>query len=336
MSNGMNNASGPARVRLDGLDALRGLCALAVVLGHVNLPELGYGAVGKILAFLFQVVSNGPAAVVVFFVVSGLCIHLPQAGGRRLSVPVFYARRSIRIGIPMVAGFLLAFATGAVSEYSGVLWSLIAELVYYAIYPLLLASAKRVGWHVVLAASCLAALGLLMTDPGAAEYPRFGWGLTWILGLPVWILGCILAESLHRPRPANPTRAWILRFAMLGASALAIVARWHLGQRSVGFPWTLSVFGVVAWLWLGQELAQFRSRPPMAWMDRLGAASYSLYLAHVSFIHLAWVHAGQGREANLAFRVALVLLALGGGWLFYLAIERPSHLLAKAIGRQRL
>ena len=331
MSHGMKHPSSPARIRLDGLDALRGLCALAVVLGHVELPELGMGALGKLLRLGFHVVSNGPAAVVVFFVVSGLCIHLPQAGGRGLHIPTFYLRRAVRIGLPMAAGFALAWSTGALSEFRGILWSLIAEVIYYLIYPALLWAAKRFGWKWVLGASAVGALALLGSDPKAVEYPHFGWSLTWVLGLPIWILGCMLAESLHKPRQTGAARTWLMRGAILAASAVAVVARWQLGSHSIGFPWTLSVFGVVAWLWLEQELVYFRSHPPAKWLDTIGAASYSLYLSHVAVLHLCWVLWGETRLTSLGFRLAMMVLAVLGGGIFYLAVELPSHRLAKAL-----
>ncbi len=322
----------PRKVRLDGLDFLRGLCALSVVLGHVALPPFDGGTLGAMFRFLMQIVSNGPAAVMVFFVVSGLCIHMPQAGGRDLHVPTFYLRRGFRIGIPMAAGWVLAWGSGAFGEYNGVLWSLVAEAIYYALYPLLRSAASRIGWPSLVGISAMGALALLATDPKAVEYPAFGMGFTWILGLPIWLLGCVMAESLHRKQTkADPLRLWVSRFALVVASAIAVVARWKLGPYAIGFPWTLSAFGVVAWLWLEQELRSFGAGAPHRVLDQLGAGSYSLYLVHPVVVHMGWEWFGKDGGDGPLFRLSLVAASIAMAAIFFHVVEKPSHRLAKSI-----
>lgn len=317
------------RLRLEGLDALRGLCALVVVLGHVNLPSGGNGGLEGMVRFLFRILSNGPAAVIVFFVVSGLCIHLPQASGRPLHVPTFYLRRSIRIGLPIAVGWLLAWSAGCLPAFNGVLWSLVCEAIYYLLYPFLRILAIRFGWPAVLGASVLGALTVLASDPGAQAYPQFGYSLTWILGLPVWIFGCMLAESLvgDSSRGSMP-KLWASRGAIFVSSALAIVLQWKLDRWAVGYPWTMTAFGVVAWWWLGQELRHLKVSPPPRWLDVAGLASYSVYLVHPVVIHFGWLLLGKQSGSTLWFRFCLVAGSLAAGLLFYLAVERPSHRLA--------
>lgn len=245
----------------------------------------------------------------------------------------FYAKRMTRIGIPMAAASLLAYISGAWAGLQGVLWSLVCELIYYTVYPLLLIGARRYGWWKILASSGVALMALLISDPKGVEYGHFGWGLTWILGLPIWILGCILAESLRHHAPAPGLhKVWALRVALGAASALSIVARWKLGEWSIGFPWTLTLFGVVAWLWLGIELRNFQRNPVPRWMDRIGSSSYSIYLTHTIVIHGAWVLFGGMLASGLGIRGLLALVALAIGWLFFTAVERPSHRIVSRIG----
>lgn len=328
--NESNPGSSPA-LRLVGLDTLRGLCALAVVLGHVNLPDSGGGRIESAFRFLFSIVSNGPAAVMIFFVISGLCIHLPQAGGRALHVPTFYARRGLRIGAPMGVAWLLAWGTGCLPEFDGVVWSLICEIIYYALYPVLLLLARRWGWKTVFFSSSVAALLLLASDPSLSEYPSFGVSRTWILGLPIWILGCLLAERLRsQAGPVDVLKVWGARSLVFVASAAAVVLRWKLGSHAIGYPWSMTVFGLVSWWWLGIELRHLRTSPPPRWLDSIGAASYSLYLSHVLVIHLGWGILGA-HGTTLWFRAVLVAASLAAAGLFYLAIERPSHRVASRI-----
>ena len=51
---------------------------------------------------------DGVAAVIVFFVISGLCVHYPYARSGHCPLPSFFARRFLRIGIPLavVAAFV--------------------------------------------------------------------------------------------------------------------------------------------------------------------------------------------------------------------------------------
>src|SRR5258708_6822652 len=85
---------GPRRkLGLDVLDALRGLAALYVVLHHANqLLWTGDGPLvldrAQGIGFLAERVAVqafrfGPQAVLLFFLISGFCIHLRQA--RRLT-----------------------------------------------------------------------------------------------------------------------------------------------------------------------------------------------------------------------------------------------------------
>lgn len=330
-----SNPASSVALRLVGLDTLRGLCALAVVLGHINLPDSGGGRIESALRFLYSIFSNGPAAVMIFFVISGLCIHLPQAGGRDLHVPTFYSRRGLRIGVPMGVAWLISWWAGCLPEFDGVLWSLICEIIYYALYPVLLWLSRKWGWNAVLFSSALAALVVLASDPSLSEYPSFGVSRTWILGLPIWILGCMLAERLrNHAGPVNGLQLWMSRSLVFGASAAAVILRWKLGSHSIGYPWTMTAFGLVSWWWLGIELRHLRSLPPPRWLDIIGAASYSLYLSHVLVIHLGWGLLGA-YGSTLWFRALLVAASLIAAGLFYLAVERPSHRIATGINLRR-
>jgi len=67
--------------------------------------------------------------------------------------------------------------------------------------------------------------------------------------------------------------------------------------------------------------------------DRLGAASYSLYLVHTTVIDLAWHSQQKWNLPDSIIRVSAVVGSLGAAWLFYLVVENPSHKLASTIRR---
>jgi peptidoglycan/LPS O-acetylase OafA/YrhL len=88
--------------RIGSLDALRGVAALAVVIGHA-LP-MGLPQVPPVVA-----VALGRVSVIAFFVLSGFVLSLPYFDGRPLPYPAFVVRRLCRIYLPYAA---VMFAAG--------------------------------------------------------------------------------------------------------------------------------------------------------------------------------------------------------------------------------
>ena len=87
----------------------------------------------------------GTPAVIVFFVISGFCIHLPYRGDGKMQVGRYYLRRYTRILIPVAAAVGIYRSVGQQFVFWGEhsilwqspLWSLLCEEIYYALYPLL-------------------------------------------------------------------------------------------------------------------------------------------------------------------------------------------------------
>lgn len=108
MSDGMLS---PARdlARIGHVDGLRAIAVLAVVGFHAGIPGFGGGFVG----------------VDVFFVISGYLIinHIvDELRGNRFSLPVFYARRVLRILPPLLVVLLACTAVAAVILVSPYEW----------------------------------------------------------------------------------------------------------------------------------------------------------------------------------------------------------------------
>jgi peptidoglycan/LPS O-acetylase OafA/YrhL len=324
--------------RLGGLDSIRFICAAIVVFAHTGQPPLREGIdtthpVGRILDGVLGNLWSSAAAVIAFFVISGLCIHYAYAGTNRIPrLREYFARRYIRILIPALAAILVSALVGLkLSLFEDtILWSVAAELIYYTIYPLLLVLRRRAGsWLPLVAVSFVLALGLAATNPGEAEYPRFGLQLNWLLGLPCWLMGCWLADLYRSGSLKDMARfVWPLRVVAWGAMILCSVLRYH---SPIGYPWTLNVFAIVVTVWLAAELAYFARRSPPAWLEWAGRWSYSLYLTH-KLAFIAFVALGVpslGLVLGWSVRFAFILLA---AYLFYLLCEKPAHLLARWAG----
>lgn len=325
--------------RIGGLDSIRFILACWVAVGHIGLFPLFQGidaasSLGWLLKGLYGASVNGPAAVIVFFVISGFCIHFPYRHGDFPRLGHYYPRRYFRILAPLLTAISLYSLLRVQMPLLGrsILWSIVCEEIYYLIYPGLLLLQRKIGWRSLLAIAFILSAIVAWSQPGAGDYPSYGWQWNWLLGLPCWLLGCVLAEKSDSFNSVVSKRTmWSWRLAVWLASCVTLGLRFH---ASVGFPHTLNLFAVLAYFWLAREIAYFRVVKPNRSLEMAGRWSYSLYLMHVCgnviFVRLPL--------PNLGFNVNWLLQlgwALGVSYVFYLSVEKPSHAIARRLGRPR-
>src|ERR671932_643200 len=186
--------AGPARQRLAGLDGVRGLAALFVVVNHVFLRAFPGYPVDR-APFWAGWFIYGRFAVVVFIVLSGFSLALSPArrGWRLDGVSRFAHRRARRIlpaywaalafslavawlvvpppgeGVPdaksvVVNGLLVQNLVGAPSPNRS-FWSMGVEAQLYVVFPLLLLMVRRWGAVVMVATVTLVVLTLGVLGP---------------------------------------------------------------------------------------------------------------------------------------------------------------------------
>jgi len=155
-----------------------------------------------------------------------------------------------------------------------------------------------------------------------------GTGLTWVVCLPCWLLGCLLAERQPGPAPSQGVLvAW--RLGIVGLSvAGTLLLTWLPGI------WFLLLFGVVAARWLALEIDGFRVRAPWAFLEGAGAMSYSLYLTHRWILILIPLPDPVEPWLFALWRLFRIVGGLVLAYGFYAAIERPSHQLSRRIRRR--
>ena len=319
------------------ISSIRFVLAMWVVLSHFGIPILQDHKQMDILGAFRALVNaafNGPAAVIVFFVISGFCIHFPNRNGLVVrSWKLYYARRYLRTLIPMIAALGLALPLrvpfGLFTD--SVLWSLLCEEIYYFIYPALLFLRDRIGWRYLMALSWGVYVITVLADPRAMIYPSYGAGLNWILGLPCWLMGCRLAERLESfyASPVSVYQIWAWRGATWMLSSLSLILRFH---ARIGYPWTLNLFAAFATLWIEREIRFYRAggKP---FLEKLGEATYSIYLTHfTSGAILRTLPIYVAMTAGVAwFWTMLCCGTLAAA--FYWLIERPSHRFARYFTR---
>lgn len=320
--------------RIVGLDALRFVAALWVVFAHCGSFPLTAGldrtdTVALVVQGLYGNLFAGVPAVIVFFVISGFCVHYPQRAASTVVVAPYLVRRYVRIGIPLGAAVLLAGPLGVrlTLFHNSILWSLAAELIYYTLYPGLLRLKSRLGWNKLIAVAYVLAYCGVMVHPGALDYSPYGVWLNWLIALPCWLLGCRLAEMDIQPPSAAAiaARVWQWRLGIWFLSWACSVLRFH---SPFGYPWTMGLFALPVFFWLRVEIISARLHGANRVLEWGGQWSYSIYLVHMLVL------SGFGAVAlpNLGYSLNWLLLmgsVLLASYLFYLLVERPGHFLAR-------
>jgi peptidoglycan/LPS O-acetylase OafA/YrhL len=327
------------------IDALRFVLAFWVVMGHNGgLPplfvSLDSSRIGHLLSKAWGTGVFGTPAVIGFFVISGFCIHLPFSNREDMPVLRFYLRRYTRILVPVLAVLVLYKLVSGKVEFSGehsilwnsTLWSIACEEIYYASYPLLRMARHKFGWAPLLTASFAASQVVTLSHRGAREWIELGPFLTALILLPVWLLGCLLAEQSGRlPQISSSREIWLWRGIAWGASWACEMLHFHAG---IAQTLTSAWFGIIFYWWIRKEIQYGKYKSPNRLLVLGGAWSYSLYLIHPPIIDYFWLH-HLANFASLPYWFLSTLAVLAGSYVFALLIEFPSHRLARKISLRR-
>ncbi len=330
-----------ARQRLVGLDGIRGLAALYVVINHVFLRAFpGYPV--DHAPFWAGWFIYGRFAVVVFIVLSGFSLALSPArhGWRLDAVSEFARRRARRIlpaywaalafslavawliipqpghGVPdaksvIVNGLLVQNIVPAHSP-NAAFWSMAVEAQLYILFPLLLLMVRRRGAAVMLATVAVVVAAVGIFGPHIAGLDTFVIqsppDLAALFAVGILTAGIVGAGQARRSWP------WP-RLALAAAAPVLAVIWWQ------GSVWTLDHLYWVdlalgpAIACLLAALATGRPAPLLRVLDarplrRLGSCSYSLYLTHAPIVAVVCerIVAGRVRQGVPFFLVSLALV----------------------------
>ncbi|MGM9477274.1 acyltransferase family protein [Pedobacter sp. GSP4] len=325
---------------LKGLDSLRFILALVVLLSHIfthpDFQLVPNTEISSIIYTFIRLISNGTAAVIGFFILSGFIIHYTS----KLQVTQlkkFYARRFIRILGPLAVVFLLGYRFGHPEK--GVVWSLLCELIFYALYPF--TQKIKLNWNSKLLISFLGSLIaiyffayhdiLAMVNQSANHYHGYYWQAgplyTWIIGLPCWLFGVKIAEDIHSDNQTSFKVVYLYRISVLICSVLLHFLK---EEYFVSYILSMNFFAILSYYWLKNEIIYSKYNKTMRFMEQLGKSSYSLYIFHPLIILL--IH--KLIQINNLTSMLMVITAIILSYIFYLLIEKPFHHFARFIGNK--
>jgi peptidoglycan/LPS O-acetylase OafA/YrhL len=336
------------RGRIPSLDGLRAVAVLMVIFCHWPL------SVGPLHAIKWRC---GVFGVQLFFVISGFLITTlllrEMTATGRVSLPLFYLRRTLRI-VPVYLAYLILVAlrqawgqlhlTGwnwfALLTYTGnflgtpgnpQLWSLCVEEHFYLVWPLFLAALPLARCRRLALFALVAALGLRCVLRFA--FPGHAWPLpNWsFLRMDDIAVGCLLAfiardpawrRGLDRLVQSNGWLWLLLATFLVTQVVCAPTVAVHLAGATGrdlldSLNYSLSGLTLAVFLWAAVTR-------PGSGLGRLlnhpaavgvGVVSYSLYLWHQTFL---------SNHASLlsTFPINLVCMFLTA-WLSYTLIEKP-------------
>ncbi|MFF2129010.1 acyltransferase family protein [Streptomyces olivochromogenes] len=341
-----------------GLDGLRGLAALYVLLFHcwlLTMPGFPENSGPAWLGWLLY----GRLAVVFFLVLSGFSLAIsPARNGWHLGgVSRFLRRRAWRILPPYWAALALSLAvawfvvpashfgppTGtSILVYgfvvqdiftaptpNGAFWSIGVEAELYLVFPLLLLVRRRLGAVVLVASVTLLVIARGLLAPNASPVEGVNW-LTPNLA-PVFVAGLVGAGIVVAPEKVRRLPwHWLAALAALPVVALVVIK---------GSVWTVDHYFwidlavapamtmVIAAVATGRPAVLMRllaTRP----MRGLGDFSYSLYLVHLPIVMIVCrkvaPHFVSPGLPAFWFTLTLALPAsVLGAWLFAKLFELP-------------
>jgi peptidoglycan/LPS O-acetylase OafA/YrhL len=344
--------------RVVGLDGLRGLCALYVLLYHCWAYTFRGAPPGTGPTWLGWL-GFGRIAVVLFLILSGFSLAIsPARRGWQLGGLVRFARRRAwRIlppywaalvfslvvawtvvrqphsgpptaGSVLVYGLLLQDVVSAPTP-NGAFWSISVEALLYLVFPLLLLVCRRAGVATMLACATapVVVVGALVfgtapTDGGLRLAPQL---------LPVFAAG-IAAAGVVAGGEMVRRLPWHWLSMVAAVPVVALVLHQGSGWTLHHYFWVelattpaLAMFVVaVATARPGFVVRLLDTRP----MVLLGSCSYSLYLIHLPIVvvinqKVIGPRLGHGLPAFTATTTIVVTVSLVGAYLFARAFEFP-------------
>jgi peptidoglycan/LPS O-acetylase OafA/YrhL len=355
---GLATPAAGGKATLYNIQGLRGIAALIVVMAHVSGPD---GFEERVFGTSWTSWSNLPAntGVDLFFVISGLIMVVTTwrtfdapGSSRRFLLrrigriyPLYWVVSSAVVVLFLVSPGSVSFDEGHTPSILQsylllpqegrlpvlVAWSLVYEMYFYVVFAIaLMLGRSRFPW--VMGAWVLLTLTLSVVASGAPN-PYVA-----LVASPLsleFVLGVLIGLAVVHGRFVQPRAvlavgvlSYCACLVLLALSGWSVFPSEAVRVALVAIPAGLVVYGAI-----GVEVTRGRIVPSFA--QRLGDASYSLYLTHVPALTLLalllarylpttpWVHA--------LTLPAVLLVVVCGALACYAVLERPLQFAARRV-----
>ena len=358
------------RPHLESITILRGLAAVGIMIFHVRIflwtgwkniwsnPDQ-FSIFDRAVAFLSLPAPMLGECVLLFFVISGFCIHYPMAGNQKtLDLKIYATRRIMRIYPPYFAAVCISLLAVHYFEWTSPsnepwvmnlllvqnylpkinsqissncsLWSIATEVEFYIAYPLLLIFWRKYG-----------------PSQSVALFGTISIIATWLYFLGVkgmvfcaftfyilWWSGALLAELYATKQLPKPSKIIVIMgiallatgtIAQLQGAHLVMVKRFLFGGFYILLVW---------WLLTHKLFKPSEYSLISKCLLHLGKISFSLYLIHYPLLQvcgLEWEKQFGSKPDNFLIPLAFCLITILIANVFYLIVEKPCHLLARSL-----
>lgn len=344
------------RPRLVRVESLRAIAALSVVGAHVFAyahgwrPEIFRGAAHRLI-------MGGGFGVQLFFALSGFLLYRPFArrdfgGGGDADLRTYARNRALRL-LPLYWSVVIVlllvtqrggswgqwwrfmtfseeFSTHTAQRVDGPMWSLVVELHFYLLLPLIAwGLAKLARGRVPVAVALLSMFGVLSV---AFRRQGFAPAVIWQYSLPAtfyaFVPGLVLAilqPTFDRPASRDRSPLWKADIWLVSGALFWALAALFLS--------VVEVVAIGSFLVVGATVLPLDHGPLVRALDHrllavIGVASYSLYLWHVPLIEhaITWSFVPAG---SVGLMIVVLPISLAVAAISYWLIERPALRLRK-------
>lgn len=349
------------------VDLLRGLSCLGVLLYHVRIdlwigwwritsyPQ-EYSSFSKAMAWLSIPTPFLGYSILLFFLISGFCIHYPNVSfNARPCWKNYFKRRFWRIYPTYLAAILL---TSVISYYCHIkwgdntwnlerifrvitvsqnyppengqflsnpsLWTIPLEIEFYALYPLAFLILLKFGFLRLLFLSIfVSGIGLYLSKQGM-QWVSFTAIFLW----PSWLLGAWISH-LYKQNILRRLKNFLIYTFLILFLVLALTSRLKNWESWIQYVcWAGFYFFLFVAVLRSESLPRIKESVTFRTLAWLGKISFSLYLIHFPLFKLfGYLHLELVGEKPANFLVSLMYLipVIFFAWLFFKYIENPIH-----------
>ncbi|GHF46265.1 acyltransferase [Streptomyces mashuensis] len=326
------------RPRLYVLDGLRILAALMVVAYHYTALRGGWGRPAhEVFPHLETVTRYGWTGVEVFFLISGFVICM-STWGRTLGdfvisratrvYPAYWVAvlltacvvmlwpqvRSVKNWDVVLTNLTMLQQGLGVWDVDGVYWTLFAELKFYVLFAVVVATGVTYRKCVLFCAVWTVAA---VTAPQAGSKLLELWAQP--LFAPYFVAG-IAFYLMHRFRPT--ALLWGIVAVSLLLALHTVPKRVHDNVEGAVPTWPATLIVTLAFALMALIALGHLDRVRWRWLTTAGTLTYPLYLLH-QYIGMTVVYALRERVPAPLLVAGLVLVMLGAAWLLHRLVERP-------------